>query len=70
MKAFVRTSATTQEVELQEVQMPRIQPDEVLIKVAVFGAGIHDRYFIPSDMSFPYVIGAEGRGIISEKGAR
>ena len=68
MKAFVRTNATTQDVELQEVQIPNIQSDEVLIKVEAFGVGIHDRYFIPSDISFPYVIGSEGAGTIKEKG--
>lgn len=68
MKAFVRTSAATQEVELHEVDIPKIQSDEVLIKVDAFGVGIHDRYFIPSQVSFPFVIGSEGTGIIIEKG--
>ena len=69
MKAFVRTNATTQEIKLQEVEIPEIQSDEVLIKVAAFGVGIHDRYFIPSGVRFPYVIGSEGAGIIKEKGS-
>lgn len=69
MKAFVRTAAATQDVELQEVNIPRIQTDEVLVKVEAFGVGIHDRYFIPSDVSFPYVIGSEGAGTIIEKGS-
>ncbi len=69
MKAFVRTSAKTQEVELQEVQIPKMQSDEVLIKVKAFGVGIHDRYFIPSDVHFPYVIGSEGAGTIKEQGS-
>lgn len=70
MKAFVRTSATSLEVELQEVDIPIIQPDEVRIKVEAFGVGIHDRYFIPSDIDFPYVIGSEGTGTIIEKGSQ
>ena len=70
MKAFVRTSATTQEVELQEVKIPEIESNEVLIKVEAFGVGIHDRYFIPSDANFPYIIGSEGAGIIKEKGTQ
>jgi NADPH:quinone reductase-like Zn-dependent oxidoreductase len=70
MQAFVRTSPTTQEVELQDVQIPEIQSDEVLIKVEAFGVGIHDRYFIPSEISFPYVIGSEGTGVIKEKGSQ
>lgn len=69
MKAFVRTSATTQEVELQDVDIPEIQADEVLIRVEAFGVGIHDRYFIPFEVSFPYVIGSEGAGTIIKKGS-
>lgn len=69
MKAFVRISATTQEVELREVDIPKIQSDEVLIKVEAFGVGIQDRYFIPSEVSFPYVVGSEGVGVIIEKGS-
>ena len=70
MKAFVRISATTQEVELQEVRTPEISSEEVLIKVEAFGVGVHDRYFIPSDIKFPYVIGSEGAGIIKKKGSQ
>lgn len=70
MKAFVRTNVATQEVELQEVPIPEIQEDEVLIKVKAFGVGIHDRYFIPSEVQFPYIIGSEGAGVIKEKGSQ
>lgn len=70
MKAFVRTSASTQEVELQEVNLPEMHAEEVLIKVEAFGVGIHDRYFIPSDVNFPYIIGSEGSGVITEKGSQ
>ena len=69
MKAFVRTNARTQEVVLQEVSIPEINGDEVLIKVKAFGVDIHDRYFIPSDANFPYVIGSEGAGVIEKIGS-
>ncbi len=70
MKAYVRTSASTQEVELQEVKVPEMHAEEVLIKVEAFGVGIHDRYFIPSDVNYPYIIGSEGSGVITEKGSQ
>lgn len=70
MQAFVRTDADTQDVQLQKVQIPKIQLDEVLIKVEAFGVGIHDRYYIPSGVEFPYVIGSEGAGTIVEKGSQ
>lgn len=66
MKAFLRTSATTQEVKQSEVPVPEVGPDEVLIKVEAFGVGIHDRYFIPQEIDFPYTIGSEGAGTIKK----
>lgn len=68
MKAFVRIDAANQEVKLEDVPLPEMQADEVLIKVKAFGVGIHDRYFIPKDVKFPYIIGSEGSGIIAEIG--
>ncbi len=68
MKAYTRMDANTQEVQISEVPIPKIQHGEVLIEVKAFGVGIHDRYFIPMDVSFPYTIGSEGSGIISELG--
>lgn len=70
MKAFIRIDAIDQELQLKEVPIPVIQPDEVLIKVAAFGVGIHDRYFIPNNVDFPYVIGSEGAGTIVELGGK
>lgn len=68
MKAFVRINASNQDVEKGVVPIPNILNNEVLIKVEAFGVGIHDRYFIPHDAEFPYVIGSEGAGIITEIG--
>ncbi len=68
MKAFVRIDAISQEVRLMEVSLPGIQTDEILIKVKAFGVGIHDRYFIPENANFPYIIGLEGAGIIAKTG--
>lgn len=43
MKAFVRLSSSTQEVQLMEMPIPAFGAKEVLIKVAAFGVRIHDR---------------------------
>lgn len=64
MQAFVRTNAKSGHVELQDVEIPSIDQDEVLVKVEAFGVGIHDRNFIPSHASFPYTIGSEASGVI------
>ena len=68
MKAYVRLDANNQDIQLIETSIPTIQSDEVLIRVEAFGVGIHDRYYIPTDAKFPYVIGIEGAGIITEIG--
>lgn len=68
MKAFVRSEASSQEVARVDVPVPQISDDEVLIKVKAFGVGLHDRFFIPSEATFPYVIGTEGAGVIVEVG--
>ncbi len=70
MKAFVRIASDNQKVELTEVPVPEIKTDEVLVKVEAFGVGIHDRYFIPTDVSFPYPIGSEGAGTITKLGSQ
>lgn len=68
MKSFVRTSKDNMEVKLSEMPIPNVQANQVLIKVAAFGVGIHDRYFIPTQVSFPFTIGSEGAGVITEIG--
>ena len=70
MKAYVRIDPASQEVECTEVPMPAIGPEEVLVRVAAFGVGIHDRYFIPMQVPFPYTIGSEGAGTITETGTQ
>ncbi len=69
MQAYVRTDAMDQNVELAEVPAPAEDADEILIAVHAFGVGVHDRYFIPQGMTFPYVIGLEAAGVVAETGA-
>lgn len=70
MQAYVRTDATDQNVELAvEVPAPTSGAEEVLVAVHAFGVGVHDRYFIPQGVSFPYVIGLEAAGVVAEVGA-
>ncbi len=69
MRAYVRQDATTQTVEQAEVTAPSPGDGEVAIDVAAFGVGIHDRYFIPADGPFPYVIGTEASGVVTAVGA-
>lgn len=70
MKAYVRVDPASQEVECKEVPLPKIGPEEVLVRIAAFGVGIHDRCFIPMQVPFPYTIGLEGAGTITKTGTR
>ncbi len=70
MKAFVRTNALNDKVELQEITIPQIDDDEVLVEIQAFGVGMHDRYFIPPNVTFPYTIGSEAAGVIVKIGSK
>lgn len=69
MKAFVRSAATSDVVALADVPVPEVGDDEVRVEVRAIGVGIHDRYYIPSDARFPYVVGIEAAGVVVQTGA-
>jgi NADPH:quinone reductase-like Zn-dependent oxidoreductase len=69
MQAYTRLDASDQVVELAELAVPVVDAEEVLVAVHAFGVGVHDRYFIPSGVSFPYVIGLEAAGVVTAVGA-
>ncbi len=69
MRAFVRRDGSSGDVVEADVPAPEPGPDEVLVAVAAFGVGIHDRYFIPGDARFPYVIGTEAAGVVAATGS-
>lgn len=68
MQAFVRTNAQTMDIELATVEIPALASDEVLVQVKAFGVGLQERYFIPRDAVFPYIVGTEASGIIKKVG--
>lgn len=68
LNAFVKLSATNDEIALREVPLPDVSDGELLIRVKAVGVGIHDGYFFPSVVSYPYVIGIEASGVIERTG--
>src|SRR5690625_3577312 len=68
MKAYVRIGSRNNRVELMDIDITSIDNHEVLIQVKALGVGVHDRYFIPRDVTFPYAIGIEGAGVIVKVG--
>ena len=70
MKAYVRSDNHTRNIKLAETSIPAIDENEVLIEVKAFGVGLHDRFFIPKKVSFPYTVGSEGAGVIMDIGKK
>ncbi len=68
MQAFVIPGAQQGSVELAHVPLPQNGPDELLVRVLAVGVGIHDSYFLPPGISFPFPIGIEASGIIERVG--
>ncbi len=69
MKAFVITQPGAATVEAAVVPVPRIDNDELLIRVKAVGVGIHDAYFLPTDAHYPYPIGIEAAGVVESVGS-
>ena len=70
MKAFVIASAAQkQTVELAQVPVPFPGPDELLVRIHAVGVGIHDSYFLPPDIAYPFPIGIEAAGVVEEVGS-
>lgn len=69
MKAFVIRRAGTQLVEYADMPAPIIDNDELLVRVAAVGVGIHDSYFLPAEARYPYAIGIEAAGTIEAIGS-
>lgn len=48
------------------IEVPRVGPGELLVRLSAVGVGIHDSYFLPHDAPHPFPIGIEGAGVIEE----
>jgi NADPH:quinone reductase-like Zn-dependent oxidoreductase len=68
MKAYAKRSGMNGSVVLTEVPHPEADADEISVKIAAIGVGIHDEYFHAPNVSYPYVIGIEAAGVIEAIG--
>lgn len=68
MKAIVLQSSRPNDFNLMEVPIPEINENEMLVRIKAIGVGIHDGYFLPQNMQFPYTIGIEAAGIVEKTG--
>lgn len=69
MRAIAKRSGDPDDLVLQDVPIPEIGEDELLVKLRAVGVGIHDSYFLPSDVAYPYPIGIEGAGTVADVGS-
>lgn len=69
MRAIAKRSAQPDDIALVEVAVPEIGPDELLVELRAVGVGIHDSYFLPNDVAYPYPIGTEGAGTVAKVGS-
>lgn len=70
MKAFVLPRAGASTIERADVPVPQIDPDEMLVRVWAVGVGIHDSYFLPPNVGYPFPIGIEAAGSVDSVGDR
>lgn len=68
MKAFAKQGADRPDLILTEVPVPEISESELLVRMCAIGVGVHDGYFHPAQVQYPYVIGIEGAGVIEKVG--
>lgn len=68
MKAVVIKSSKENDFELMDLKIPKIDEDEFLLKVKALGVGVHDGYFFPKNIHYPYVIGIEAAGVVDQVG--
>lgn len=68
MKAFAIPGPGQRTLAPVRMAVPSLGDDELLVHVRAIGVGIHDSYFLPPEMSFPYPIGIEGAGTVAEVG--
>lgn len=68
MQAFGKKLGIDDKITPLEISQPTIGDNEMLVKVAAVGVGIHDEYFHDPAVNYPYVIGIEASGTIQKIG--
>ena len=69
MQAVVLPSPSEHVITPAQIAVPRISADELLVHIKAVGVGIHDTFFFPRQLSYPYPIGVEAAGVVAEVGS-
>lgn len=70
MRAIAKLDAQSDLIQMTKVPVPEVGERELLIRVHAIGVGIHDGYFFPKSVSYPYPIGIEAAGTIESMGSK
>lgn len=68
MNAFVIPTPDAPAITPARIPLPRIGAGELLVRIKAVGVGVHDSYFLPRQLSYPYPIGIEAAGVVEEAG--
>lgn len=69
MNAWVKHGPQTDGIDLVRVPVPGIDDRELLVKIEAVGVGVHDGYFFPQDITYPFPIGIEAAGVVETAGS-
>ncbi|MFX1409342.1 MAG: zinc-binding dehydrogenase [Promethearchaeota archaeon] len=71
--AFINKHGNLEQIQIGELNIPKISPNEVLIKTKYTALNHLDLFVIHGweglNLSFPHIIGADGSGVINEVGS-
>lgn len=70
MQAIAMLGAAPDALGLTRVPVPEVGDHELLVRIRAIGVGIHDGYFLPRNIRYPYPIGIEGAGTVEKLGSQ
>lgn len=70
MRAIVKRSAQPDDIALTTVPVPDVNDCQLLVRIRAIGVGIHDGYYLPETIDYPYPIGIEAAGTIEKIGVK
>lgn len=70
MRAIAKMSARPDDFAVTTVPVPEAGDHELLIRIWAVGVGIHDGYFLPATVQYPFPIGIEAAGTVERIGSK
>lgn len=70
MQAIAKVGPGPDDLCLMQVPVPAIGDHQLRVRIRAIGVGVHDGYFLPPNIRYPYPIGIEGAGTIEKVGSK